>query len=314
MSRDPASRSWSELRTGVSTLVGVAVVAAVVFSLDLVLRELAEGPRIVIVASEARDLRPGAAVWVSGVPGGRVTGMSFQPPEGGRTGRVVVRAVLRERAGGLLRSDAGARIRTASLLAPAILDLRPGESSEPFDPGDTLVAETPVSREDLVGRMEELLDRLDRLAPGASRLAVRLDEGPGTLASLRRDPAVLEELRGASAGLQELAGAHGSLSRLAGDTALVQRARRVQERLASLAGATESPAGERWSALAADVARVGVRMDTLAARVEAGRGSAGRFLTDTELVDAVARVRVRMDSVRAELLAHPFRWLRFRIF
>lgn len=314
MSRDPGSRSWGELRAGVLALAAVAFAATVVFSLDLVLREMAEGPRIVVVASEARNLRPGAPVWVSGVPGGRVTGMSFQPPEGGRTGRVVVRAVLRERAGELLRRDADARIRSASLLAPAILDLRPGEASERFDPGDTLVAETPVSREDLVGRMEGLLDRLDRLAPDASRLAARLDEGPGTLASLRRDPDVLEELRGASARLEELARADGSLSRLAGDTALAERARRVRERLASLAGAAEGPAGERWSALAADVARVGVRVDSLSAGIAAGRGSAGRFLTDAELVDAVARVRARMDSVRAELLAHPFRWLRFRIF
>lgn len=314
MSREPASRRWRELRTGVSALVAVAVVAAVVFSLDLVLRELAEGPRIVVVASEARDLRPGAAVWVSGVPGGRVTGMSFQPPEAGRPGRVVVRAVLRERAGDLLRSDADARIRSASLLAPAILDLRPGEASERFDPGDTLAAESPVSREELIGRMEELLDRLVRLEPDASRLTARLDEGPGTLASLRRDPDVLEQLRGASSGLEQLARADGSLSRLAGDTALVQRAQRVRDRLASLAGADESPAGDRWSALADDVARVVVRVDTLGARIEAGRGSAGRFLTDTELVDAVARVRARMDSVRAELLAQPFRWLRFRIF
>lgn len=314
MSRDPASKSWSELRVGLYALAAVAVAAAVVFTLDLVLREMAEGPRIVVVAAEARDLRPGAPVWVAGVPGGRVTGMSFQPPEGGRTGRVVVRAVLRERAGGLLRRDAGARIRSASLLAPAILDLRPGVASERFDPADTLVAETPVSREDLVGRMEGLLDRLDRLAPDATRLAARLDEGPGTLASLRRDPDVLEELRAASAGLEALARADGSLSRLAGDTALAERARRVRSRLASLAGAAESPAGERWSVLAADVARVGVRVDTLAGRIAAGRGSAGRLLTDTELVDAMARVRARMDSVRAELLAHPFRWLRFRIF
>lgn len=314
MSRDPASKSWSELRVGLYALVAVAVVTAVVFTLDLVLREMAEGPRIVVVTAEARDLRPGAAVWVSGVPGGRVTGMSFQPPEDDRTGRVVVRAVLRERAGDLLRRDADARIRSASLLAPAILDLRPGAASERFDPTDTLVAETPVNREDLVGRMEELLDRLQRLAPDASRLAARLDEGPGTLASLRHDPEVLEELRGASAGLDELARADGSLSRLAADTALVERARRVRERLASLAGAAESPAGERWSALAADVARVGVRVDTLTGRITAGRGSAGRFLTDTELVDAVARVRARMDSVRVELLAHPLRWLRFRIF
>jgi ABC-type transporter Mla subunit MlaD len=314
MSRDPASRSWSELRTGISALVAVAVATAVVFTLDVVLRELAEGPEIVVVASEARNLRPGAAVWVAGVPGGRVTGVTFQPAEEERAGRVVVQAVLRERPGDLLRSDADARIRTASLLAPAILDLRPGEASERFDPVDTLVAETPVNREDLVGRMEELFDRLERLAPDASRLTARLDEGPGTLASLRRDPDVLEELRAASAGLEELARAEGSLSRLAGDTALVERARRIRDRLASLAGPAEGADGGRWSALAADVARVGVRVDTLTARIEAGRGSAGRFLTDTELVDAVARVRARADSVRAELLAHPFRWLRFRIF
>lgn len=312
MNPDPASIRWSQLRVGAVALVTIVAVSAVVFSLDIVLRELSEGAHVVVVAPEARDLRPGAEVWVAGVPAGRVTRVGFQPPERDHAGRVVVQAVLHEDAGGLLREDAGASIRPSALLAPAVLDFRPGSAADPFDPSDTIRAEPPLTREDVLARMEALHGRLVRLAPEIETLAIRLERGPGTLASLRRDPRVLGELRRAGADLRDLARARGTLALLAADTGLTERTRRIRSRLEALGEDVAS--GAEGSTLASEMARLGARMDTLAKRVRAGRGSAGRFLTDRELVDAVERVRARMDSVRSELLGHPFRWLRFRIF
>lgn len=314
MTPDPAAVRWSQLRLGAAALVAIVAVSAIVFSLDVVLRELSEGPRVVVVASEARDLRPGADVWIAGVPAGRVTRVGFQTPDESHAGRVVVRAVLHEDARSLLRRDAGAVIRSSALLAPAVLDLRPGDAPEPLAPGDTIAAEAPLTSEDVLARMEDLRQRLERLGPEARRLGARLARGPGTLASLRRDPSLVRELRGAAADFRSLGRAEGTLERVAGDTALAARVRRIRSRLRSAGGEDGSSPEADWSVLAGDLARLRVRIDTLAARVDAGRGSAGRFLTDRELVESLRRVRARVDSVRTDLFAHPFRWLRFRIF
>lgn len=312
MRSDPDSVRWSQLRPGVIALVAIFTVSAVVFSLDLVLRELSEGAHVTVVAQEARDLRPGAEVWVAGVPAGRVTRVGFQHPDEDHAGRVVVRAVLHGNAGELLRSDASAEIRASALLAPPVLDLSPGGARDPLTPADTLRVEPPLSGKDVMASMEGLRGRMERLAPELERLATRLERGPGTLASLRRNPAVTEDLRRAGAELRTLARSEGTLALMAADTALAARMRRVRGRLDSLEA--DATGAASWSSLASDAARLRTRLDTLTARVEAGRGSAGRFLTDRELVEAMERVRARLDSVRGDLLSHPFRWLRFRVF
>ena len=55
MRTDPSSVGWDRLRTGVLLIAGLTVTAAVVFFMDEVLRELSEGPELLVTAEECLE-------------------------------------------------------------------------------------------------------------------------------------------------------------------------------------------------------------------------------------------------------------------
>lgn len=302
---------WPPVRTGVLLMTLLAAVAAVVFSLDVVLRELAEGPELTIRASAARELTPGAEVWVAGVPAGRVVSVRF-PDRPGGTAPVLIRAVLREEAAPLLRSDATAAIHQSALLAPAVVDVRPGTAAAPFDFSDTLRARTLVGAEDLRARLDSLAVELRALRPLGRRLGRRLEEGPGTLAALRSDTALLRELRSLADRADGLAAEipRGTAGRLAADDRLMETWGGLARRTRRIARGLDERTGPVATALDSLAASASV----VARRLEEGRGSLARFAGDAALAREARTMRARMDSVRNEVLYAPLRWLRFGLF
>lgn len=303
--------SWRQLRTGALLLVGLAAAGLSVFFMDEVERELAAGPRLTVAAPEARDLQPGAPVWLAGVPAGRVTRIRFRPAGEADDRRVLIRAELRPDAAGLLRSDASAAVRTPALLEPPVLAVDPGTSPVPFDPADTLSAERRVDVRNVMARADSLVGRLRALRPLGRELTGRLEDGPGTLAALRRDPATSRRLRAAlrrGAALARSAG-DGSAALLASDSTLGLRWGRIRRRAGRVAAGAEEAA-----ALAGELRGLTGRLSRLEARLDSARGSLGRFLHDDALRRERRLLEARMDSVRVELLADPLRWLRIRLF
>lgn len=306
---------WSEVRTGAGLLAALALVLAAVFLSDIVLRELSEGPRVTVAAAEARALEPGSPVWVGGVPAGRVTAIRFRHARREEQPPILIRAVLREDAAGTLRADATAQIRAPALLAPSVLALRPGRADRPFDFGDTLRAEPPLDRQDVRARIDSLSDALVALEPLADSLGSRLTEGPGTLAALRGDEALRAELRRAADRVLRLAGEvpGGTAARLAADTTATASLERSVDRVRRLAEGLRAEAG-RGDSLTREMALLAERLGSLARRLETGRGTLGRLLHDEALHRERRRLEAQMDSLRAEVLADPLRWLRVRLF
>lgn len=312
---DPRRKiGWHQVRTGVVLLCSILGAAALVFFLDEIRRALAAGPAVTVVAEEARDLAPGSDVWVAGRPGGRVTGVTFRS-SGGERSPVTIRARLRRDAAAALRADAEARVRRSGLFGPAVLALDPGSpDAPPFDASETLVARDEPGAAEIRGRIDELREELEGAEHLARRLGERMRDGPGTLASLRRDTLLLGRLA-------ERADEVRALARRArgGSAARLLRDRRIRRSLESvLARAREigrSLAGrDAPRALGGELRELGRRLDRIAARIEAAEGTVGRALRDGELLVQLRLVRARADSVRAELAADPRRWLRIRLF
>jgi len=292
-----------------------------VFFLDVILREVAEGPTLTLTASEAADLEAGSRVWVAGVPAGRVVSVRFRRPEGAPERRVAIRAVLQEDVAGLLREDATALIRAAALLAPSVIALEPGSADRPpFDFSDTLLARLEIDQDDVMRRADSLSARLDELAPLAERLGERLRDGEGTLAALHRNPEPIERLLAAQERLQRLGARtrEGSAVRVLEDSLLSLRLERVLARAESLGtpapGSDRARATEARADLTRALERVAVRMDTLEARLARAEGTAGRLMHDRALERERRLLEARADSVIASLLADPFRWLRIKLF
>lgn len=313
MRTDPSRLEWNRLRRGVALLAGLLVVTAVVFFLDMVLRELSEGPELYVAAREARNLEPGAEVWVAGVPAGRVLSIGFREPGPREAGHILVRTVLREDAADLLRADATAEVRESALLAPTVVALRPGTADARFSFSDTLEAVERVAPSEVLARTDSLARRIAALRPLSARLQERLEKGPGTLAALRGDSALEATLASAATRLRRLAAESGTgtAALLARDNTLVERWGRIRARGDTLA--TALPSGE-LAALGAALDSLDRRAAKLERRLEEARGSAGRFLNDAALERELREMEARMTLLRGELIANPFAWLRVTLF
>ncbi len=310
--------TWPQLRLGAILLAVLVLASGMVFFLDELQRELSEGPHLVVEASAAQGLEVGADVWIAGVVAGRVESIRLVRPHAGR-GPVMIGAVLEPGAEWILRADATASLKASSLMAPTVLSLDPGRDVDrPFRYGDTLQAQPELSVEEIMARADTLRARLHRLAPEGRALVRRLEEGPGTLASLRRHP---ERLRRLAADLDRsrelaLAAPGGTAARILRDTALRQEAHRLRARLDSMTApdGVLARSGRERAVLSATLDSLRQRVRVVETRLAEGRGTAGRILHDRAIQRERALFRARLDSVKAELIADPLRWLRFALF
>jgi ABC-type transporter Mla subunit MlaD len=319
MERTGAGRGWREVLPGL-TILGVLVVASTLtFLMDGIRRLFSEGPRIVVLAAEAKGLQPGSTVWVAGKPAGRVLEIRFDVPSAPESSRVVIESVLRRDALPELRADARAAIGSSALLAPAVLKLSPGTATAPpLESGDTLqVDPTPDLR-----RFRELADTvsaaIERLREDGARLRARLVEGPGTISRYVGDPAAAASLDSVAVRSRRLATRlreGNGLARLARDDSLHAALRRLddsREMLASASRAARSP--DSLAALAEATVRLTERAARLAEGLASARGTAGRALHDPALRDRAADAREAAGELGPALAADPWRWLRIRLF
>lgn len=289
------------------------------FFLDTIRRAVAEGPEIVVLASEARGLTPGAAVWVAGSPAGRVTQVLFDDPEGPAESRVVIRATLHWKAVPYLRGDTRAAISPSALLAPVVLKLDPGHAqSGPFNLGDTLAVPALRTTDQLLSLARAAREQVDTLTTLSRALSARLADGPGTAARLRQDAELVGRMRRVNSNARTLSLALRSdeslFARLAADSlgptlaamAVALRDLDSEEGAAAATGAM-TDLSERLDRISENL----VRLDR---NLRAGRGTAGRAVYDDEIARQTEALRARLDSLRAELRENPGRWLRFRLF
>lgn len=313
---------WREVSTGLWLLGGIAVALVVIFFLDEVRRAVEEGPRVVAVTEAAPGLEPGSAVWVAGRPAGRVLSVRFREPGAEGAGPIVVEAVLDRTAVGVLRADASARIVESSLLAPVILSLDAGTPDQPrFDFADTLRSIVGhVDQARALALVDTLRAELQEARPLAERLRRSLRAGGGTMPALRRDSTLLPSLERGFGRLEALlfggpGEESGTLGRIASDTSLAASLERIAFSLERLSAERDSATVDRAVAELM-TATDGLHASLLALEhdLEAGRGALGRAIHDTAILQQSLLLRSRLDSVRRELLEHPLRWLRFRLF
>lgn len=313
---------WRDVSTGFALIGIVTAISLSVFFLDEIRRALEEGPRLIAISEAAPELAPGSIVWVAGRPAGRVLSVAFREPRGPGSGNIVIEAVLRRSVGDVIRRDATARIQPSDLLEPVVLAIDPGSADEPpFDFADTLVtiaANLEVDR--LLAQLDSLRSDMDRRASRAGELRRLVREGPGSAAALRRDPALrssLEERRQEVLALAPGDSGGGALGAFLRDTTLATRLDSAQARFARLRTTRDSLAAVDAAELedVTDVlSSLGESLRGLDEDLQAGYGTLGRGLYDEEVSRQAERLRARLDSVLAELMADPGRWLRVRIF
>jgi len=291
------SRFGREVVVGSIVLAAAAVFVAGMFWLGG--KSIGPGDNEVIIQfPDAGQLKPASQVRVSGVPSGKVEHIVLVAP-----GKVHVTISLNNDAI-VPKIDAKAVIMSVGLAGDVTLMFIPGDSPTVLPKGQVVMGISPPGLMEIAGGLSDRADSVLINAQGfvgpamQDRATKTLEEATKALQSSQRLMATLNDPKhGPSAELAlTLQAMRGTLARL--DSTLsapaVVRARDKADTLVN-----------NLNAMSSQFTATGARLDSVLALVQTGKGTLGKFATDSALYDQMVRLTASLDSLVDDLRAHP---------
>jgi phospholipid/cholesterol/gamma-HCH transport system substrate-binding protein len=245
----------------------------------------------------AGNLKASSVVRISGVPVGKVERVRLVD-----VGQVLVMVTLPD--GIVPRVDASAQIVAVGFVGDAAIEFNPGDAPQRLSRDQVIIGSQAEGLSDLA---QSLGDRADSVLLGAQQIVNKrtADELYETLTALQ----------GTLAAAERTMRVYGDPNK--GPTAQLTKSLASLERLTSSLDSTlASPALARTlnradtltgnlADMTAQLTSTGARLDTLLLNVNQGRGSLGKFATDTGFYTDLRQLSQSMKEVLDELKKHP---------
>jgi phospholipid/cholesterol/gamma-HCH transport system substrate-binding protein len=289
-----------DLRVREVTVGSIVIVAILVFvfgTMWLSGRRVTSGNTVRMQFANVSGLKRASPVRVSGVNVGKVESIEFID-----VGKVLVAASLPPKI--RPRMDATGQIVSVSLVGDYAVDFDPGQSPQLLAPGKVIVGtqETALSE-----RAAVLADHADSVLLGAQmlvnqrtadQLSATLDALQATLRATQKTMALLGDPRsGPTVELTRTMASFRSLTtRL--DSTLANPA------LARTLGRADTLTGN-LAAMTSQLTSTGARLDSVLAGVNSGRGTIGKFATDSGFYTDIRELSQSMKRLIDELQKHP---------
>ena len=245
----------------------------------------------------AGNLKTSSVVRISGVPVGKVQRVQLLD-----VGKVLVSVTLPERI--QPRVDATAQIVAIGFVGDAAIEFNPGDAPQALTRDRIIIGSQAEGLSDLA---QTLGDRADSVLLGAQQIVNKrtADELYATLTALQ----------GTLKAAERTMGVYGDPNK--GPTAQLTRTMSSLEQLttrldSTLANPALSRTLDRADTLTANLASMtaqltstGARLDTLLLNLNQGRGTLGKFTTDTGFYTDLRQLSQSMKEVLDELKKHP---------
>ncbi|MEO6055547.1 MAG: MlaD family protein [Gemmatimonadales bacterium] len=288
-----------DLRVREVTVGSIVLAAILVFifgTMWLSGRRVSSGNTVRIQFANVSGLKRASPVRVSGVNVGKVESIEFVD-----VGKVLVVASLPPKI--RPRTDASAEIVSVTLVGDYAVDFDPG-SGQALPEGRVIAGTQDLG---LSGRAEGLADRADSVLLGAQtivnqrtadQLYATLEALQATLKATQKTMAVLSDPKsGPTAELTQTMVAFRSLTtRL--DSTLANPA------LARTLGRADTLTGN-LATMTAQLTTTSARLDTVLSGVSGGRGTIGKFATDSGFYTDIRELSQSMKRLIDELQKHP---------
>jgi phospholipid/cholesterol/gamma-HCH transport system substrate-binding protein len=281
----------------VGTLVIIAIAIFVLGTMWLSGRSIGNRDAYRIQFPNVSGLKRASPVTVSGVQVGRVEEITLQ-----EVGKVMVKVSLPPHI--QPRLDASAAVLSSNLVGDYVVEFDPGRAAQPLPQGQVIVGR---AKSGFTDRAEVLSDRADSVLIGlqefanketAQQLRETMTALQGTLQAAERTMRLYGDAsRGPSAELTRTMSSFRALSaRL--DSTLANPG--LQTALGRSDSVTHS-----LNRMTSQLAVTTARLDTVLAGVNAGRGTIGKFATDSGLYYDLRDVSAGLKGLLAELQKNP---------
>lgn len=246
---------------------------------------------------DAANLKASSVVRISGVPVGKVEKIALAD-----VGKVVVSVSLPDKI--QPKVDASASVVAVGFVGDAAIEFDPGRAAEPL-PHDRVILGT--MKAGLTDRAGELSDRADSVLLGAQTIVNQktadelyetLNQLQATLKATQRTMAILSDQRsGPTAELTRTMASFRALSTRLDSTLANPTLARTLGRADTLTG--------NLAVMTAQLTTTSARLDSVLASVNSGRGSIGKFATDTGFYTDIRQLSQSMKRLVDELQKHP---------
>jgi phospholipid/cholesterol/gamma-HCH transport system substrate-binding protein len=245
----------------------------------------------------AGNLKASSVVKISGVPVGKVERIRLED-----VGKVIVSVTLPDKI--VPKVDATAKIVAVGFVGDAAIEFDPGKASQNLSRQRVIIGGEEGGLSDLA---QSLGDRADSVLLGAQQIVNKrtADELYATLTALQ----------GTLKAAERTMGVYGDRNK--GPTAQLTRTMASLEQLttrldSTLANPALSRTLNRADTLTANLATMtaqltstGARLDTLLLGMNQGRGTLGKFATDTGFYGDIRKLSQSMQELLDELKKHP---------
>ena len=245
----------------------------------------------------AGNLKASSVVKISGVPVGKVERIRLAD-----VGKVIVSVTLPDKM--VPKVDATAQIVAVGFVGDAAIEFNPGDAPQSLTRDRVIIGSQAEGLTDLA---QTLGDRADSVLLGAQQIVNKrtADELYATLTALQ----------GTLKAAERTMGVYGDANK--GPTAQLTRTMASLERLTTRLDSTlANPALSRTlnradtltanlAGMTAQLTSTGARLDTLLLGMNQGRGTLGKFATDTGFYSDIRKLSQSMQQLLDELKKHP---------
>ena len=245
----------------------------------------------------AGNLKTSSPVRISGVPVGKVERLRLMD-----VGQVLVMVTLSKNVAP--RVDASAQIVAVGFVGDAAIEFNPGKAPQRLTRDRVIIGTQAGGLSDLA---QTLGDRADSVLLGAQQIVNKrtADELYATLSALQGTLKAAERTmqvygnpdKGPTAQLTKTLGTLEQLSARLDSTLANPALARTLNRTDTLTG--------NLASMTAQLTSTGARLDTLLLNMNQGRGSLGKFTTDTGFYTDIRQLSQSMKELLDELKKHP---------
>jgi phospholipid/cholesterol/gamma-HCH transport system substrate-binding protein len=341
----PRTRSiaWSELKLGIIAVVAIVLATTMVVALGGQGGFFWQRYPLKMQFNDARGLKSGAVVRLSGKDVGTVTAVEFLQ------GRIEVVIEIANDVRPFVTTESVGSIGSISLLGESIVDLRAAQAGTPLadwqyvktvelgtvgdltttaaqglEEAGKLIADVRAGRGSL-GKLitdEALYRELEQLVASASTVTRNLNSGKGTIGSLMQDPAAYQAMKASLENLQTMTqrinSGQGPLGRFLNDEAMAKSLSGTLtnlEQSTGRLGRNDNTLGKLFNEreLYDRLNSMAARLDEVVGGLEQGRGTAGQLLRDRQLYENMNRAVTEIQALVADIRKDPKKYLRVSV-